>query len=776
MLHDEWIKYLKRKYQSKNFDQIQNYYMPRKLRRFIQIDRKLLETKKDDNEKDKKPDDFIIVHTEEKFNEKCGLSNHQMKNVHYLIQDQDQLKWQKSNGPISALKKYLIMNKEGEESIDEEDIFHKNNDKVLIISAEPGMGKSLILDHFTQNSTAENFFIKIILNTCTKTLSDTNFKEKLQNREDYLIEFVLKSFLKKTDKQDISLLKELAKEERLILMFDGLDEVIDYKEQVIQLIDALNRDCKLKKILITTRNHLRQELEDHFNTFSFNLNNFDSEDQKNFLAKYWRSLNNQNQESETKLMQSADDLIKSISPQNLNQLIGIPLQTKMLGDIYFGRKKNQENFSKSILTNIAELYNEFIESKIKIQFKRTNNNIEIDQLSKQFKKYFHESKKEFYSDHTKLSTLILSEQNNKIENVLEFGEKEKVQAILEYGVIVAFTNRIPTFLHQSYAEFFLAKSSFQKIKDQNKYDQELEQILRDVRHFLIRRFLNDLMENDKNQTEQQVEKKNYEKEYFNQEIENCCRENLLSLLKYFIQDRGANLKSKNEFLIIASGNGHTDIVAFLLENRIDVNQQDKVGYTALIWASQQGHKDIARMLLKEKNIEINQQNNDGFTSLIMASILGHLEIVQMLLQYKYIKINQRQEKWNGNTALIWASQGGHKEIVQMLLRDENIQINKQGYRGSTALIVASQKGHIEIVKMLLQHENIKINLQGRWDGYTALMWASQKGHKDIVKMLLEDKRIEINQHDKDGYTAFMWASQKGHKDIVQMLNDENLNK
>jgi len=128
---------------------------------------------------------------------------------------------------------------------------------------------------------------------------------------------------------------------------------------------------------------LREKLEDHFGTFSFNLNNFESEDQKNFLAKYWRSLNHQ--ESANKLMQSAEDLIgriKSISSQNLNQLIGIPLQTKMLADVYYGKVKNREDFSNLFLTNIAELYNEFIETKIKIQFERTNNNIEIEQLSK----------------------------------------------------------------------------------------------------------------------------------------------------------------------------------------------------------------------------------------------------------------------------------------------------------------------------------------------------------------------------------------------------------
>ena len=108
MLHKEWIEYLKRANETSN--NFKNYYMSRKLRRFIQIDKKLLETKKEDQ--------FIIVHTKKEFNEKCSQK---LKNVHYLIQDQasnpnHHFLWQNSNGPISTLKKYVITNKECEES------------------------------------------------------------------------------------------------------------------------------------------------------------------------------------------------------------------------------------------------------------------------------------------------------------------------------------------------------------------------------------------------------------------------------------------------------------------------------------------------------------------------------------------------------------------------------------------------------------------------------------------------------------------------------------
>jgi hypothetical protein len=399
MLHAEWIEYLKRENKSKHFEQIQKYYMPRKLRRSIQVDRKILENKEAK---------IIIVHSEEEFNEKCRQNPDNKKSIHYLISNQNHLLWQKSNGPTSTLNEFLIKNEECEESMDEEEIFFKNNEKALIISTEPGMGKSLILDHFTQNSSVENFFVKITLNISTKTLSDLK-NQKIKTQENGVLEFVFKSLLQKKDEQEISLLKHLAQDEKLILMFDGVDEVNDYKEQVIQLIDTLIRDYRIKKCLITARNHLREELEDHFKTFSFNLNNFDDEDQKNFLVKYWRNLD-ENTLDEKKLRNAADNLISQIESsltKNLNELIGIPLQTKMLADIYFEKINLQTvDLPKLDIANIAELYNQFIETKMRIQYEEKSK-IEIERDQDRFE----EEKEKFFSDHMKLSSSLLLFEN-----------------------------------------------------------------------------------------------------------------------------------------------------------------------------------------------------------------------------------------------------------------------------------------------------------------------------------------------------------------------------
>jgi ankyrin repeat protein len=69
-----------------------------------------------------------------------------------------------------------------------------------------------------------------------------------------------------------------------------------------------------------------------------------------------------------------------------------------------------------------------------------------------------------------------------------------------------------------------------------------------------------------------------------------------------------------------------------IEN-INVNQQNKDGNTALMWASHQGHQEIVQILLNKENINVNQQDKDGFTALMWACMKGQKEIVQMFLEF-----------------------------------------------------------------------------------------------------------------------------------------------
>jgi ankyrin repeat protein len=84
-------------------------------------------------------------------------------------------------------------------------------------------------------------------------------------------------------------------------------------------------------------------------------------------------------------------------------------------------------------------------------------------------------------------------------------------------------------------------------------------------------------------------------------------------------------------LNVGISKAHKETVQILLKDeRIEINQHDKYGDTALMWACSEGHKEIVEMLIQDKQIQINQQNKIGYTSLMLASERGHEDIVQML--------------------------------------------------------------------------------------------------------------------------------------------------
>jgi len=219
-------------------------------------------------------------------------------------------------------------------------------------------------------------------------------------------------------------------------------------------------------------------------------------------------------------------------------------------------------------------------------------------------------------------------------------------------------------------------------------------------------------------------------------------------------------------LIVASQNGHLEVVRTLLDGGSDPNIQDEDGFTALIFASQNGHLEVVKTLLdQDRGVNPNiQTKKDGYTALIFASQNGHLEVVKTLLDHRGVDPNIQSKNY---TALISASIKGYSEIIKTLLdrgADPNIQQQNNGF---TALIFASHNGHSEVVKTLLDR-GADLNTKNK--GYTALMIASYNGHLECVKTLL-DRGSDPNIKNDVGSTALIIASQNGHSEVVKTLID-----
>ncbi|CAI8045666.1 CARD- and ANK-domain containing inflammasome adapter protein [Geodia barretti] len=79
------------------------------------------------------------------------------------------------------------------------------------------------------------------------------------------------------------------------------------------------------------------------------------------------------------------------------------------------------------------------------------------------------------------------------------------------------------------------------------------------------------------------------------------------LLNYSLNNMLMSASNGMTPLMIASFNGHTDVVQTLIEAKAQINTQDEDGWTALHLAAQEGKVDVVR-LLTEAQALVNIQN------------------------------------------------------------------------------------------------------------------------------------------------------------------------
>lgn len=85
--------------------------------------------------------------------------------------------------------------------------------------------------------------------------------------------------------------------------------------------------------------------------------------------------------------------------------------------------------------------------------------------------------------------------------------------------------------------------------------------------------------------------------------------------------------------------------------------------TALMWASDRGHKDIAEFLIAN-GANVDAKNKYGYTALMMAAVNDKRDLVELLLS-RGASINAVDE--DKSTAVMLATERGRASIVQLLI-------------------------------------------------------------------------------------------------------------
>jgi len=97
-------------------------------------------------------------------------------------------------------------------------------------------------------------------------------------------------------------------------------------------------------------------------------------------------------------------------------------------------------------------------------------------------------------------------------------------------------------------------------------------------------------------------------------------------------DKDNKLDEASRLTIACSrGNEAYKYAAKLLALNSDVNATSKLNYTAISYASQNGHEAVVRLLLDTNRVDLEVKNGIGASVLLVAAHFGYVNIIDMLL-------------------------------------------------------------------------------------------------------------------------------------------------
>ena len=145
--------------------------------------------------------------------------------------------------------------------------------------------------------------------------------------------------------------------------------------------------------------------------------------------------------------------------------------------------------------------------------------------------------------------------------------------------------------------------------------------------------------------------------------------------------------------------GIDEIVATLVEvEGCNINQEDCVGNTALMWAALNEHEGVVKILLGRDNVDPNKPDKHGQTPLMLAACNGYKGVVELLLGRDGVCPDKPNK--SGRTPLWWAAHYGREEVAKILLGRDDVNPNKPDCYGKTPLQRAVQEGHAGIIALL----------------------------------------------------------------------------
>ncbi|OJI83882.1 hypothetical protein ASPTUDRAFT_190314 [Aspergillus tubingensis CBS 134.48] len=221
-------------------------------------------------------------------------------------------------------------------------------------------------------------------------------------------------------------------------------------------------------------------------------------------------------------------------------------------------------------------------------------------------------------------------------------------------------------------------------------------------------------------------------------------------------------------LWMAANFGLTSVVKRILQNE---EIEDAWSYTSAQRISHVAascrNVEVLNLLLDCGKLDWHSGDIHGYTPLFCAMESNHVASVRCLLDSGKADVRAKCE--NG-TPLIYALLSSSDEVVEILVHTEGIDLNGFWW-GYNALAVAVRERRYNMVKLLLDMEAVETN-PSYLGSITPLVEAVIQDDEAIVRLLLDSGRIDLNQQctrNIETGTALKFARSKKLPRIVELL-------
>ncbi|PZC81118.1 hypothetical protein B5X24_HaOG213458 [Helicoverpa armigera] len=470
-----------------------------------------------------KTDVIAVMETEDEFKNLC--SKYEECNIHWFNCEDKCFIWKRTKGNLNKLLQCVNREFVSCQRI-QPAVLSSIKEKIVIISAEPGMGKSTFLTHLAiqTNRTYPKLWIlkinllehigqfsewkeskaKIDMKEVIKFLfrviiikdKDGGIRKVKNDWENILAEICCDDEKKITvlnlettkdfpelDVLEIRLFQHFYNNHLVALLFDGFDEISpDYTNEVLQMLCTL-KSSRVAHIWVTTRSYnVLEQLEGAMGTFSFTLQALTKDEQETFLQRIWSAklgLTNT-----AYIRGSVTFFFKIISfalRDTVRSFTSIPLHLYMVSEIFedfFGCYCNpavhrvSDIYMQQVMKtfNLIYLYEAFVEMKFfKIRFGEKKHFMCFKDPD--IRKMVENERKTFLENHKKVGAYYLLSKpvvadlfsKEEIEEVREFIESVK-SGEEKSGIVERMVGDDPKFVHLTFAEYFATEFLFDKFQ------------------------------------------------------------------------------------------------------------------------------------------------------------------------------------------------------------------------------------------------------------------------------------------------------------------------